>query len=212
MRALARLGESLKDNFDSDFLGYIGEASIGAPLHTENPYAFKIYAFLAAMEVGYSQILWVDSSCFAINKVQPIFDEIDKEGYIMQEAGHLAGIWTNDRTLEYFGITRDEAILMPMYGNAGFLGLNIENEIAVSFFKLWAKSMEDGQFKGGWTNENYSESYDERCKGHRHDQSCGSIIANNLKMVYKSGNEWLQYAGPNDEVANDTIIFKAQGM
>lgn len=208
---LSRLAESLRNNFDGDFLGFIGEASVGAPLHADNPYAFKIYAIKHAIDQGYTSLLWLDSSCFAIKKVSPIFDEIETNGYIMQEAGHFAGTWTNDSTLEYFGVTRDEAMEMPCYGNAGFLGLNMLSDIGRVFFTNWKLAMESGCFKGAWTNGHHSESYDDRCLGHRHDLSCGSIIANQLGMQYKSGNEWLQYAGVFDETANETIIIKAQG-
>lgn len=208
---LARLSESLRTNFDGDFLGFIGEASVGAPPHEQNPYAFKIYAFQKAIDAGYTQVLWLDSSCFAIKNVKPIFEEIEKSGYIMQEAGHYMGTWTNDKALAYFGVTRDEAMTMLMYGNAGFLGLNFEHGIANAFFDKWRAAMAGGCFKGEWNNDNHTESDDERCKGHRHDMSCGSIIANQLGMKYKPGNEWLQYAGPYDQTANETIIIKAQG-
>ena len=208
---MARLSESLRNNFDGDFLGFIGEASLGSPLHQDNPYAFKIYAFKHALAAGYTQILWLDSSCFAIKNVQPIFDIIESEGYIMQEAGQYVGNWANDKTLDYFKLTRDTAMEMLCYGNAGFLGLNFEDEIAETFFYQWEKAMNAGMFKGAWNNTDNSESEDERCKGHRHDLVCGSIIANQLGMRYKPGNEWLQYAGMFDETANETIVIKAQG-
>lgn len=212
INGLARLNESLRNNFDGDFLGFIGEASVGAPLHTDNPYAFKIYCIQKAIDAGYTQILWLDSSCFAIKNVQPVFGHIGKQGYIMQDAGHWIGEWTNDRTLKYFGVTRDDMMNVKCHGNAGFLGLNFENGTTRIFFDRWRESMIAGMFKGAWTNENHSESTDERCRGHRHDLSCGSIIRYQLGMELQSGEEWLQYAGLYDEVLNDSIIFKAQGI
>lgn len=208
---LMRLEQSLNGNFNGEFIGFIGEESCGAEPHECNPYSFKIHCISKVLQLGFSQILWLDSSCFSIKNVSPIFDAIENDGYIMQEAGHWVGNWTNDKTLEYFGTSRDEAMLMPCYGNAGFLGLNFATEIAQEFFKQWSASMEAGMFKGSWTNAENTESFDERCNGHRHDLSCGSIIANKLGMRYKKGNEWLQYAGIEDEVLNDTIILKAQG-
>jgi hypothetical protein len=101
---------------------------------------------------------------------------------------------------------------MPMYGNAGFLGLSVNSEIAMDFFDQWHKASVDGIFKGAWSNHNKTESKDERCKGHRHDMVCGSIIANQLKMEYVPGDEWLQYKAPTDQAINDTIIFGAQGI
>lgn len=198
-QGLARLSDSLRNNFDGDFFGYTDERQVGAPLHGDNPYAFKIYAIEKVREMGYTQILWLDSSCYAVAPVQPVFDVIEQQGYIMQEAGHYVGDWCNDFTLEYFGLNRDEAKKMLMYGNAGFLGLNFNSHKAESFFEAWEESMLAGCFIGSWDN-------------HRHDMTCGSIIANRIGMHYKKGDEWLQYGGIYDKPANDTIIFKAQGI
>lgn len=210
---LARLGESLRNNFDGTFMAFIGEESVGAPLHSKVPYGFKIYAFKKALEAGFKNVLYLDSSCFAIKNVSPCFEDMEEIGILCQLAGHYASTWTNDFTLKYWGITRDEAESMQMIGNAGMLGINFENHLGKHFFKLWEKSMLDGCFNGAWTNENNTESLDERCKGHRHDMSNQSIILNQMGIIHiaKAGNEWLQYAGMFDETANDTIIFKAQG-
>lgn len=214
VKGLARLNESLRCNFDGDFIGFIGENSVGAPLHTENPYAFKLYCIEKAVEAGYTQILWLDSSCFAIKNVQPIFDEIEKDGFIFQDSGHWLGTWTNDQTLDYFGMTRDEAMEVRMIGNAGFLGLDFEQELPQEFFGKWWKAMSSGYFKGAWHNNDKTESQDERCRGHRHDMSASSAIVRNMGLtpLMKHGEEWLQYAGLFDKTLNDTIILKAQGL
>lgn len=201
VKALERLNESLRNNLNGNFIGFIGEDSIGAPAHTDNPYAFKVYAFKKAIQAGYKKILWLDSSVFAIKKVQPIFDEIEKDGFIFQKAGHKAGTWTNDFTLNYFGVTRDETMKMEMIGNAGFLGLNFDMPAPNEFFKKWEAAMNAGCFKGSWDN-------------HRHDMSCSSIIVNQMGIISlaKHGDQWLQYAGVFDETLNNTIILKAQGL
>lgn len=207
-----RLMATLENRYDGDILFWTKESDVGAPLHTDNPYAFKIYAFEKAKSLGYKNILWLDASVYCVNDVQPVFDIIEKEGYIMQYAGQKLGAWANDNCLEYFNLTRDDAMDIICYGNAGFLGLNFDFEISNKFFELWKKAAIDGIFKGAWNNNNKTESKDERCKGHRHDLTCGSIIAHKLGMEYKKGTEWLQYAAPDDAVLNDTIIFKAQGI
>jgi|SRR5579863_3391438 len=214
INGLARLNESLRLNFDGDFLGFIGENTIGAPPHWQNPYAFKIYAIQKALEAGYTKILWLDSSVFAIKPVQPIFDEIGKDGFIFQDSGHWLGHWTSDRVLDYHGITRDSAMEIRMIGNAGFLGLDYDNEQARQFFSRWKKSMQDGMFTGSWTNEGSTESQDPRCRGHRHDMSNSSAIIYNMGLLplMKHGEQWLQYAGPYDQTKNETIILKAQGL
>lgn len=203
-----RLLQSLLARFDGTFLSWTKEVSIGAPLHKDNPYAFKIYCFEQAFK-NFDSVLLLDASVWAIKDLKPIFDHIEKYGYIMQEAGHYCGNWANDKCLDYFGINRYEAMKMLCYGNAGFLGLNKNNYIAMEFFKKWKASMLAGMFKGAWTNDNNGESLDPRCKGHRHDLVCGSIIASQLRMVYQSGNDWLNY-GTTPQ--SDKVYLLAKGM
>lgn len=210
---LARLSNSLRDNFDGDFLGFIGEKSINAPLHSEVPYGFKIKAIERALDAGYRKILWLDSSVFAVANVKKIFDDIEKNGIVFQDAGHYLGNWANDYTLSYFEMNRNYAMGLKMIGNAGFLGIDHSSTIGDSFFYQWKASMINGCFKGEWGNDKKTESEDGRCSGHRHDMSCSSAIVHKMgifNLAY-SGEEVLQYAGIYDKVLNDTIILKAQG-
>lgn len=214
-KARQRLEKSMRNpiNWSGDFHLFTEECQVGSPMHQDNPYAFKIYAIEEMKNRGYNQVLWVDCSVWAIKSIVPIFDIISTDGYICQEAGHNVGRWTNDRTLNYFGISRDEAMDIPMYGNAGFLGLDFDTEIANNFFNKWKQSMLDGMFIGEWNNNNQTESQDSRCDGHRHDMSCGSIIRHNLKMKMQSGMDYLQYYydfAPNPH--NDTVCLFAAGM
>lgn len=210
---LARLSESLRDNFNGDFIAFIGENSVGAEPHEENPYSFKIHCIQKVIDAGYKNVLWLDSSCFAIKNVQPIFDEITNGGFIFQNAGHFLGNYSTDACLEYHGITRDEAMEIYMIGNAGFLGLNFNNGMAIDFFNRWKLSMEKGLFLGKWNNDDKSCSLDERCKGARHDMSNSSAIVYKMGISHlmKEKDEWLQYAGVFDATLNETIVIKAQG-
>lgn len=199
-KALDRLRESIERyNPEIPFFGFRSEDEVGAPKHLDNMYAFKIYAFDEAIKRGFTSVLWLDSSVVLRKDITPIFEEIEREGYIMQEAGSYVGQWCNDKTLEYFNLTRDEAMKMLMYGNAGLLGLNFHNYKSESFFEAWKTSMMDGCFIGDWSN-------------HRHDMTCGSIIASRSGMNYHKGDELLQYSPPDAPLINDTIYFSAQGM
>ena len=209
-KAQARLRGSL-EGYDIPYLECTSESQVGAPRHHDNPYAFKIYAIEQALKAHYTDILWLDSSCYAIADPKPIFDIIASKGYFMEDSGHVAGKWANDRCLQYFGLTRDEAMEIPMY-SAGFTGLNFNNLKAAQFFEQWKQAMLNGVFKGGWTNKDKTESQDERCEGHRHDMVCASIIAHKLHMTYEPGGTYFQYAAPNDPVNKDTVVFKLQGI
>ena len=209
---LARLKNSLRYNFDGDLVAFTNETSIGSPLHKDNPYAFKVYCIQKAIDAGYKQILWLDSSCFAVAPVQPIFDRIEEFGYVAQDSGHWLGTWANDKSLKYFNMTRKQAMKVRMIGDAGFLGLNFDNIEAVAFFNLWKASMEDGIFKGAWTNDTKSESKDDCCRGHRHDMVCSSAIFHQMGWIKAESEELLWYGGPFDKAPNSSIIFKAQGL
>lgn len=208
-----RLNESLlKVGFDGAFLSWTVEESIGSPLHKDNPYAFKIYCFEQAINAGYTKILWVDASIWAIKPLNPIWKALAEHGYMKQYAGHLVGWWSSDRQLEYFGITRDEAMKIEMHGNGGFFALDFEKDIAKEFFKRWKQSMLDGMFKGSWNNDNNCESSDSRCKGSRHDMTCGSIIANQLEMYAYPNSTLMAYVGGDYEKPPETAVMWAQGV
>jgi hypothetical protein len=194
-RGRNRLANSLNGNFDGTLFTYTNEAEVGAEPHRDNPYSFKVYAIEKVRNLGYTKILWLDASCYAIKNIQPIFDWMDEKGIFMEEAGHWTGTWTNDATLGYFGISREQAMGMSMF-SAGFLGLNFENKISVDFFDKWKSSMLAGCFKGDWSN-------------HRHDMTCGSIIAcqMGLDKIYSKGGHYLAYIGEAYGKPQDSVLI-----
>lgn len=213
IKGLDRLRESLDTvGFDGYLLAWTHENQLEAPLHKDNPYAFKVYAFDEALRQGYRKILWVDASIWAIKPLDPIWESVSTRGYMKQEAGHLCSTWANDRCLEYFGITRDEAEKFLMHGNGGFFALDFDFPIAVEFFKRWKQAMLDGIFKGSWNNDNNCESSDPRCKGHRHDMICGSIISNQLGMFAFPEHLLMAYAGDQYNEPPETAVMLAQGV
>ncbi len=206
-----RLIESIRKFGNCDILTWTDESQIHAPKHQENPYAFKCYAFHQAIQRGYTSILWLDASVVAMRDITPIFEHIEKHGYIGQDAGHIVGTWTNDQTLDYFNLTRDEAMDIPMIGNAGLVGLDINSPKAMEFLFDWNHAMLLGYFMGQWNNDNKTESLDPRCKGHRHDMSCSSILWHQHQMDRVPGDKYLQYKSPNEPL-EDGVYFHAQGL
>lgn len=183
--------------YNQEFCTFSDESEVGAPNHFLNPYAFKVYTIRKLWEEGYTKIIWVDCSVFLIKPLDDLWKILDEQGFLAQEAGYWLGQWCNDTTLNYFGITREEANGIQMYGNAGLLGINFDFPKSKEFFLRWEKAMEDGMFKGSWSD-------------HRHDMSCGSYIRHALDLPLQPGNEILQYGYQEPE--NDTICFKAVGI
>jgi len=153
--------------------------SMGSPPHSENPYAFKVYAIQKARSLGYTKIIWCDSVLRLTQPIQNLFPEITKHGAYFQEDGWNVAQWTNDRALTYFGVDRNTAeSISAIY--ACFMAYDFNVPITEEFFRRWKKACEDGIFRGKWKNENNCESKDIRCKGHRHDQSCAELISYQL--------------------------------
>lgn len=47
------------------------------------PYCFKIFMMLEAKKLGFKNIIWIDSSCYAINNPQRLFDILDEQGTLL---------------------------------------------------------------------------------------------------------------------------------
>lgn len=206
-----RLGASLKKTgFTGTFLPCQDPKLIFSPKHVEVPYAFKTYAIMDALRRGFRQVIYADSSIWAVKPWDPIWKIIDEQGYFLEEAGHVAGTWTKDSVLRRMGVTRDEAMKIPMH-SAGFTGLNFDKPIGVNFLMEWHRYAMDGDsFKGTWGNENGQMSKDKRCMGHRHDMSVASILRNKLGMKLSTCGTYLAYIGPGYNTPKPTVCAHLQ--
>lgn len=152
------------------------------PSHEESPYAFKVYAVEHAKDLGYDVVIWLDSPNRLIKPVDEWVADIEKVGVYLQRDGWKCGQWANDKCLDYFGITRNQAMTIPnIY--ACILGFDFRHGIARTFFKWWKTACKKGLFVGKSHNRDKTESQDPRCLGHRHDQSCAELIAHQLNLI-----------------------------
>jgi len=208
-KGVARLSESLKDTgWDGDLLTWTDGYPDGSPLHSEVPYAFKPYAFKAAFDLGYTHVQWCDASMWAVKNPDPIFDLIDSQGYFFIENGFMNGQYSSDTSCEYFGYTREQAWKMRQVVG-GTIGLHKDK--AAEFFKRYIESVPT--FKGcepvkdSWNNDNLQVSTDPKCRGHRHDQTAASFIADQLGCTILPPTDYFDIS-----LKSQTAIFYAQGM
>jgi hypothetical protein len=183
------------------------ESSLRAPLHADNPYAFKVFALEAAIKAGYESILWLDSSAYAVGDVSPIFRLIEQDGYFFHPDGNMLGVWSNDRLLEYYGLTRDEAMAIPMV-KGGMWGINAQHRVGYEL----RKACDAGIFRGAWNNNTNSESSDERCRGARHEMSALSAIVYQLGLTIQPGESLIETGGVFDDIRGENIVIKYQGL
>lgn len=166
---------------EADIFVFHDVADIGSPPHSQSPYSFKVYAVQRVRSLGYETIFWCDSVIRLCRSIETLLPKLRDVGVYIQRDGHKVGTWANDRALEYFGVTRDEAMEMDA-AYACILAFDFRNPITNEFFARWKRASEDGIFRGAWTNNAKTESQDDRCKGHRHDQTCVELIARALQI------------------------------
>lgn len=198
INSLMQLETEFGDDFD--VFTDIGEDSVGAPPHDDNPYAFKVYAIRKLRDKGYKQVFWFDASIVAVKSLNPLWERLSKTGVFMEEAGHWVGTWCNEYTLKYFNLTREEAMKIPMFA-AGYIGIDFRTTVGQEFFAHWNEAMLNGCFRGSWQD-------------HRHDMTCASIIAHKLGIThhYGRGGEFFAYIGDVYGPPSDTAVCHLLGL
>jgi hypothetical protein len=156
-------------------------SEIHSPTHSDNPYAFKVHCIETVRKKGFSVIVWSDCINRLEKPLTEIFQETSEKGVYLQGDEHASGLFANDTALNYFGISRDDAMkIEAVY--ACLMIFDFRHPITSVFFDRWKKASEDGIFIGRWDNLNTTESLDSRCRGHRHDQTCAEIISHQLQI------------------------------
>lgn len=206
-----RLYKSLKDfHYQGDILLFDSFQELGCKTHQEVHYQFKVYAIEKVRQMGYDVVLWCDASMFAVKDVMPVLNHIYDKGYLMEYCGFSAGQWSTDICLQEFGITRDEAMDIPLH-SSGFTGLNFQNNLSNEFLDKWFKyAQAEITFNGDWTNNNNQCSMDSRCLGHRHDQTTASIIAHQIGME-RINPHFMQYKFEGVDLKEETHFY-CQGI
>ncbi len=175
-RKMARLEQSLKGNFDGDFLGFTSYDQIGCEPHSSIPYKFKPYAIQKSIDLGYDLVLWCDSPVYAVKNIEPVFDHIINNGYLLfNNIGFSLGDYSSDKQLEKFGIKRNDAWFIKQL-MACVMGFNFSDPNVKGLFQEY-KDCANELYPGAWDNDDLTESKDARVRGSRHDQSVMSCIA-----------------------------------
>lgn len=152
---------------------------INSPSHKQDPYAFKIYAIEYVHNQGYDIVIWCDSPSRLIKPIDKWILDIERVGVYLQKDGWACGQWANDNALNHFCITRDEAMnISSVY--ACIMAFDFRHPITSQFLTMWKDCLRAGLFRGKWKNDDKTESQDERCLGHRHDQTCAELCAYKL--------------------------------
>lgn len=179
----------------------------GCPPHDLVPYAFKVYALLAARDAGADQALWIDSSCWAIRPLDVVWAQLDDLGHYLEVDGHPVGEWISDDALAELGVTRDEVWTLPL-PEGKLMGFDFRHPDVRAFLDELVSHLD--AFRGPWTNDHGQASTDPRCRGHRHDIAVTGVLAPRHSFLMTVPK---RVAFPVDGVEPaDTAVFLSQGM
>lgn len=175
---MKRLEQSVKKFSDADFLGFTDIKQIGCKPHSVVPYAFKPYAIQAAVNQGYDLILWCDSPIHAVKDLGPVFEYIEENKYMFFEnIGHNLGKWCNDKALDSFGVTREQAMDIKQI-MACSMGFNFSDGVVRKWFDEYI-GLSDDLYPGDWTGP----------QAHRHDQSVASLLIHEYGLNILNGQQ-----------------------
>lgn len=164
-------------------LNKVGENATTFFANYEKPERRSVYedkiAHIKHAGYYYKQILWLDCSITAIGSLEKVWRYIEKNGVYLYQSGASCAETCNDNCLKTYGITRDQAALIPECAS-NVVGINLEHETGKKFFDLWIGSLEnDSNIGEKWPSvtQKLGESLDARFKYHRQDQSTASLSA-----------------------------------
>lgn len=179
----------------------------GCPRHEDMPYYMKIAAFEEAIAQGYTHILWVDASFFAVKNPMPMFDIINEQGFWFFSSGYNLAQSVNDYTLQFVGKSRDEAEQQTEWAS-GCVGVNLENPNGKALYEKWKFYMDAGLSRGSRLHDN--QSADPRFLFHRQDQSCLNLAIWDLGLKNDRVEDMVSYKGTGYNP--DKIIFFIQSL
>lgn len=142
---LERLLNLLKEhNFKGHFIYRIGgwpNVGKGTLFYFDVPYAFKPFFLDEIRSLGYKNVLFLDASICPERSLDPLFDIIEKEGFVFQTDTQPLSKFVNSYVIEGMGLTSFEEQNFQRYA-AGIIGLNFEKEIVHRFLDLWLEAIQ----------------------------------------------------------------------
>lgn len=224
-RGQNRLRESLESFNDGTFDLMFWREWPGRP-HSDMPFAFKADAFRLAREAGYRQILWLDCSCWAVKPLSPLWEKIERDGFVFVNNGWHLGQWASDYCLEVFGKTRDEAMGM-LDLTAMLMGLNMDDPKAVAWLAEFESVCREPRLMNGSLKQNVGQvtidphsgydcgviSSDPRCIGHSREQVCAGFLAHKHGLLpYSESPLYLIQGLHPSKPAPESTIIQSCGM
>lgn len=205
------------------------------PKHKDVPYGFKGVALKEESDHA-DLLLWADASILPIRSLEPLWERIERDGYWFSKNGWSNYEWTADSAYpdlfpDHYCFTRSDSKaehdVMAKRVNHGIphvvatsFGINVKHPKGKKFLdEYYRLASETRAFCGPWINTAHPSATPMRqerwrygacgpadVRGHRHDQSCASVIAWRLGMVLTDPPDIFAYANRDGSVDPRTIL------
>lgn len=163
-----------------------------SPTHHENHYAFKAHAISALYWAGFDIAIWLDAACEVVGNLAPLLEIVKERGYYIVAGTEPLGEWISDQALDFFHTSRDEAMKVGLCGGAIVaIDFRKKDVLGYGFLFQWLMLASKGLFYTSHSAEAPDKmrslrvsdgpngevhSTDQRCKGHRSDEACFSLM------------------------------------
>lgn len=201
LKGQQRLRQSLLDvGYGGDFIAYANTLPPNCPTHQQSPYAFKYFAIRDAFTRGYQLVLWLDASMVVHKDLQPVWDIVKRDGFIVfDNPGCPEAMFTSRDCLDLIGCSPKEAETFSQCCG-GCVGFNREHPKAMELFWRMMALARHGQAFRGQSGSKYP-----KYKGHRHDQSCISFLLRKYGF-HVTPNFIIRYTQDSRGIDDDVVI------
>lgn len=183
------------------------------------PYAMKPRALQRALD-GHDIAILCDASFWAIRRLDPLIDHIAKYGYYLCNNGFTVGQWCSDRCRDSLGDVAYDARDAPEVSSY-CVGARANDCVVRCLVREWRVHSSPATICGHHTNGTALSwgshhvrnrgpvSKDSRVRGHRHDQTVLSIVADSLGLKeFVNRPRFTAYAGAE----TDETVLVCEGM
>lgn len=205
-----RMVNSLRQfGYNGDILTFCDE-DINEFFNKEYPYTIKTACIQEAISKGFTKILWVDCSCYAIKPIEWFYETIKNDGCFFSRSGFTLAQTSTDSDLMWANVTRDEAENLREIWSCVF-GFDLETEKGHLFWEL----IKDGTMAGVCNTSRFhsNQSQDKRFLFGRQDQTLISHCLHKVgyEIKYNSG-EYIAYANADFCKPTEKTILLIAGM
>lgn len=166
-----RLRESVAKNWSGPTLFYEGVWPPGSPTHHQVNYAFKAYAIKEAIRRGYTCLVYSDACVVAQKPMDPLFDHVIQDGYLLIADKHRLRTWASDAILDWIDTDRADVPESAESAAGGFIGMDLLHPVGNKLYTLWQAAFDRGLSKVLWAD------------GRRTSERASSVMADTGEFI-----------------------------